>query len=66
MANRLKEMRFKRMMTMSELARRSGVSRAIIWKIETNRSKNVTANTMQALAKALEMPVTDIFFTEDG
>lgn len=64
MANRLKEMRYKRMLTMSELARRSGVSRTIIWKIETKPDNNTSEKTMMALAKALEMPVTDIFFTE--
>lgn len=64
MANRLKEMRYKRMLTMSELARRSGVSRTIIWKIETKPDNNTSEKTMMALAKALEMPVTDIFFVE--
>lgn len=64
MANKLKEMRYKRMLTMSELARRSGVSRTIIWKIETKPDNNTSEKTMMALAKALEMPVTDIFFTE--
>lgn len=64
MANKLKEMRYKRMLSMSELARRSGVSRTIIWKIETKPDNNTSEKTMMALAKALEMPVTDIFFTE--
>lgn len=62
MANKLKEMRFKRMLSVSELARRSGVSRTIIWKIETKPDNNTSEKTMMALAKALDMPVTDIFF----
>lgn len=62
MANKLKEMRYKRMLTMSELARRAGVSRTIIWKIETKPDNNTSEKTMMALAKALDMPVTDIFF----
>lgn len=66
MANRLKEMRFKRMMTMSELARRSGVSRTLIWRIETKPDNNTSEKTMMALAKALDMPVTKIFFTKGG
>lgn len=64
MANRLKEMRYKRMMSMSELARRSGVSRTLIWRIETKPDNNTSEKTMVALAKALDMPVTKIFFTK--
>lgn len=59
-------MRFKRMMTMSELARRSGVSRTLIWRIETKPDNNTSEKTMMALAKALDMPVTKIFFTKGG
>lgn len=66
MANRLKEMRYKRMMNMSELARRSGISRTTIWKLETQPDKTTTNKTMDALAKALDMPVTKIFFTNAG
>ena len=66
MANRLKEMRYKRMLTMSELARRSGVSRATIWMLETRPDKVTTNKTMDALAKALDMPVSKIFFTNAG
>ena len=66
MANRLKEMRYKRMLSMSELARRSGISRAAIYLIETKPDRNVTAKTMEKLAKALDMPITEIFFADDG
>lgn len=66
MANRLKEMRYMRMLSMSELARRSGVSRATIWAIETKPDKAVTDKTMAALSKALEMPVQNVFFTSGG
>lgn len=66
MKNRLKEMRYKRMMTKSELARRSGISRTTIWMLENNPEKAVTSDTMAALAKALEMPVERIFFAKVG
>lgn len=66
MANRLKEMRYKRMMSMSELARRSGVCRATIWKIENKPDNSPNEKTMRAVAKALDMPVTKIFFTKGG
>ena len=52
------------MMSMSELARRSGVSRTLIWRIETKPDNNTSEKTMVALAKALNMPVTKIFFTK--
>lgn len=64
MANKLKEMRYKRMLSMSELSRRSGVSRPTIWALETQPDKVVTSKTMAALARALEMPEKDIFFTD--
>ena len=64
MTNKLKEMRYRRMMSASELSRRSGVNRQTIWKIENEPNKNVRSDTMLALAKALQMPITDIFFTE--
>ena len=66
MANKLKEMRYKRMLTISELARRSGLTRPVIWRIETDPKYNPRYSTMSALAKALEMPVIDIFFTDNG
>lgn len=66
MANKLKEMRFRRMMSIEDLSRKSGISRTRIWQIETNRARNVTVNTMQALADALNMPINKIFFAKDG
>lgn len=66
MANKLKEMREKRMMSTTELARRSGVCRATIWKVETKPNYSTGEKVMVALAKALDMPVTDIFFADRG
>ena len=66
MANKLKEMRFRRMMSIEDLSRKSGISRTRIWQIETHRARNVTVNTMQALADALNMPINKIFFANDG
>ena len=63
MTNKLKEMRYHRMMSATELSRRSGVNRQTIWKIETGHTKDVRYGTMVKLAKALQMPITDIFFT---
>lgn len=65
MVNKLKELRYRRMMNASELSRRSGVSRQTIWKIEHEPNKKVRSDTMFALAKALDYQVSEIFFTQD-
>lgn len=64
MTNKLKEMRYRRMLSMTKLAQISGVSRQNIYKIETCKTTDVRYSTMVKLAKALQMPITDIFFTE--
>ena len=61
MTNRLKEMRFKRMMTAADLARESGISRSTIWKIEKGRTDDITTRTMKKLADALKVPVSEVF-----
>lgn len=66
MANKLKEVRIKRAVSATELSRRSGVCRATIWKIETKPNYSTGEKVMAALAKALDTPVTEIFFTDCG
>ncbi len=51
---RLKEYREKRMMTQMELAKRSGVSRASIARLETTDTK-ATPRTARKLAEALRV-----------
>ena len=65
MTNRLKEMRERRSMSMSELTRRSGISRATIWKLETNVNQAYTTRTMEKLAQALDVPASEIFWLGD-
>lgn len=62
MANRLKKIRYEKMLSQSELSRMSGISRQTIIRIETYPDKGVNSKTMFALAKALDVPVNDIFF----
>lgn len=62
--NRLKEMRLLKGLTQMELAEQSGVSRTTIVEIETGKKIVVTNITLENLAKALGLKVTDIFFRD--
>ena len=64
MENRLKEMRLLKGLTQMELAEQSGVSRTTIVEIETGKKIVVTNITLENLAKALGLKVTDIFFRD--
>lgn len=63
MRTRIREVREERGMSQSELARLSGISRQVIWKIETDEETNTTTKTLGAIAKALEVPMNDLIFT---
>lgn len=62
MNNIVKEIRTERGMSVSELARRSGLSRTAIFNIE-NGISNPLATTMHAISLALDKEVSEIFFT---
>ena len=61
--NKLCEYRKKRRWTQTELAEKSGVSRATIAGIESGAIKNVKTDTLLKLSSALNAGVTKIFFT---
>lgn len=61
MNNNLKQVRKDRGMSVSELSRRSGLSRTAIIKLEKGES-NPLATTMFAISLALGMEVCEIFF----
>ena len=63
MATRLRELREEKNMTQEELAEKSGVSRAIIWRLERDDNHNATTKTLHKLAVALGVPV-DAFFVD--
>ncbi len=63
MAYMIKEVREQKGMTQQELANRSGVSRAIISKLENNKATVTTTDTIRKIAIALDCNVSDIFFT---
>lgn len=64
MGYRIKEVREQKGITQQELAEKSGIARATIWKLETGSSEVTTTKTLVALAKALGVSVEDIFFTD--
>ncbi len=65
MKYRLKEIREQAGVTIEELAKKSGVSRNWIWKIENGKATSVSVNVLLALAMALNKDVDDLFFLED-
>lgn len=61
MKNVLKETREDKGMTISELAKRSGVSRQTIYNIETNPNAAVSSVVMEAVSDALGVKASKIF-----
>lgn len=57
----IKEVREKKNMSQEDLAKKSGVSRAIISNLETGRADTTTTSTLEKIATALEEPVSKIF-----
>lgn len=64
MSNKLREAREKYGMSVSELARRSGVSRQTITNIELH-GQVPSSKTAFIIAKTLKLDPRDIFFTND-
>ncbi|MED2940696.1 helix-turn-helix transcriptional regulator [Cytobacillus horneckiae] len=62
MINKLRPIREKRGMSVSELSRRTGISRQSITKIELHDSEP-SGLTMLLIADALELDPREIFFT---
>lgn len=63
-AETARQMRNARGLTLSELASRVGISRQMLSKIE-NAQTSASLATVDALAKALEIPVTSLFRAAD-
>lgn len=62
MNNKIKEIRIERGMSVSELARRTGLSRTAVFNIENGQS-NPLATSIFAISAALGKNPNDIFFT---
>lgn len=59
--NKLKEIRESKKMSVSKLARLSGVSRQTIMKLENDEVDRTNLQTLKKLAEALSVRVTDFF-----
>lgn len=62
MKYRIKEIREQKGMSQVELAEKSGVTRATIWKLETSDSEATTTKTLQKLARALDVDMKQLFY----
>lgn len=61
MAYKVKYFREKKKMTQEELSEKSGVSRAIISRLESGEEVVTTTETLIKIASALDRKVGDIF-----
>lgn len=61
MTNILKEIREKKGVSVSELARKSGLSRQTIYNIEGDPNRVLDSKTMEDIAAALGVKVSKIF-----
>ena len=64
MRYRIAEARKFRRMSQEELARRSGVSRTIISNLESGEKNITTTKTLEKIAKALNVKISDLFYAE--
>ena len=62
MKNKLKEIREKQGISQIELAEKSEVSRTTISELETEKKEVTTNVTLEKIANALGLKVSDIFF----
>lgn len=63
---KLKEYRKKHNLTQRELASKVGVTPAYVALIETGSRKNPSYNTLQKIAKALDISIAELLEDEKG
>ena len=63
---RLKEIRIEKGLSQYQLADKSGVSRGIILRLESEKEYETTTATLRKLAEALGVPVNELFSTQDA
>jgi transcriptional regulator with XRE-family HTH domain len=56
-----KEIREQQRLTQDELAKKSGVSRSIIFGLETGRTKTTTTKTLFRIADVINVSINDLF-----
>ena len=64
MGYKIREIREAKGMSQEALAEKAGISRTIIWNLETNPDAVTTTKTLKSIADALDTTVDKIFFTE--
>ena len=57
----LRAVRQDRMITQTELAKKSGLSRGAICKIESGATREVKSDTLSKLASSLGVTINDLF-----
>lgn len=60
--NRVKELRKQSNLSQEKLAELSGLSRQCIFNVENEKKKSTKSTAMEAIARALGKPVSEIFF----
>lgn len=61
MGENIKRIRETKGMTRAELAKKSNITRATIWRLETNPGYVTTTETLLKLAKALDVDASEFF-----
>ena len=64
LGERIRKLRAAKGWSSGELAQNSGVSRAYLWQLQKDPKKHPSVQTLERLAKALGVPVTE--FIEDS
>ncbi len=61
-SERIREMRIRKGMSLTDLAYKSGISVGYLCHLEKGKRKNPSIEVMEQIAKALDKTVTEIFF----
>jgi transcriptional regulator with XRE-family HTH domain len=62
---RIREIRESKGISQTELSERSGISRATIWKLETDDKAVTMTSTLLKIASALGVSLDEIFLADD-
>ena len=65
MGYRIREIRESKGISQTELSERSGISRATIWKLETDDKAVTMTSTLLKIASALGVSLDEIFLEDD-
>ena len=66
MKYRIKALREAKGITQEELSRKSGVSRATIWALESGENKITTTKTLYNIASALDVDMEALFYAAEA